>query len=89
MEIRDGDLVMYVKHESKFKTSDPYTFTIGKIYLANDIYQSTSFIILNNLDDKYVGICRKNQVVPAIHDNKLNRTLYPDYIPHNGFLVVV
>jgi len=74
-----GDYVRYVRHACD---NDIKYFTIGKTYTVERIRDDGALFLKDLGLQVFIS-----QVVPAIHDNKLNRVLYPELKPKEGYLV--
>jgi len=85
-KFKEGDRVVYVRHGEvgtpAFK-GDFLTFNIGDIYTISDIYNGGNLLFFEGIDRGAF----ETQVRLAIPDTKLNRVLYPELKPKEGYLV--
>jgi hypothetical protein len=86
MNFKVGDMVVYVKHGfgAQYKIDSKY-FVKGKVYKITEEYNFLDNLayVLNDSE----ATVFPHQIVHAFHDNKLNRVLYPDYKPKDGYLI--
>ena len=83
---KKGDKVIYTRHAKigtpAFK-NDFLTFNIGEIYTVTGIYNGGKVLFF---EGKNRGAF-ETQVRLAIPDTKINRVLYPELKPKEGYLV--
>jgi len=83
-----GDIVQYICHseEDGDYEYDIHLFRLGAIY---EVSSSTFWTyVVNNIENAYpIGNVHEYQIEKVVHDNKLNRVLYPDYIGYEGYLI--
>jgi hypothetical protein len=83
-----GDIVQYICHseEDGDYEYDIHLFSLGALY---EIYGNLLFTygIKDIGGTCHIGNVHEYQIEKVVHDNKLNRVLYPDYIEYEGYLI--
>jgi hypothetical protein len=74
-----GDYVRYIRHSVE---KDKEYFNIGKIYSIERVRDTGSFFLKDVSLQVFI-----DQIEYAFHDTKINRVLYPELKPKDGFLV--
>jgi hypothetical protein len=84
---KKGDKVVYVRHIGSVGTIsykvDFLNFNIGEVYTVTGIYNGGKVLFF---EGKTRGAF-ETQVRLAIPDTKINRVLYPELKPKEGYLV--
>jgi hypothetical protein len=85
---KKGDKVIYVRHIGSVGTGsykdDFLTFNIGEVYTIRYVSEIAPVLFFEGVLDRGAF---ETQVRLAIPDTKINRVLYPELKPKEGYLV--